>query len=152
MSKFDLNYNQIAASVEKKTYKYADVKDKLVKVAFDLVRFQDQTSDEIWQVQSADDGSPVIVAIYEEDQEKKEASNWSVQINKTAGEFNVFYKQTHLKKFASSAIGVDSSELETVRRFLPKKLATDKNLSTALLNALSAEEKAQVLKLYPELA
>ena len=152
MSKFSLDYNKIATFVEKKTHKYADVKDQLVKVAFDLVRFREDQSDELWQVQDADDGSPVIVALYEEDTAKKEASNWSVQINKTAGDFNVFYKQTHLKKFASSAIGVEPANLDTVRRFLPRKLSEDKSLSNALLNELPAEEKARVLKLYPELS
>jgi hypothetical protein len=152
MSKFNLNYNEIAETVDRKTYKYAYVKNKLVKVAFDLVRFQDQTTDELWQIQNADDGSPVIVALYEEDTDKKTASDWSVQINKTAGEFNVFYKQTHLKKFASSTIGVEPAELDTVKRFLPKKLAGDKSLATALLNELPKDERQKVLKLYPELA
>jgi|SRR5271166_36076 len=153
MSKFDLDYNHISASLNKKAFNYEDVKDKLVRVAFDLVRFTDSASDELWQIQNADDGSPVIVALYEEAQEgnAKEAA-WHVSVNKTAGDFNVFYKQEHIAKFAASSLGVEPSDLDTVRRFLPKRLETDKKLAAALLDSLTTTERIDLLRRHPELA
>ena len=46
--KFDVNYNNLDGVLNRpKFYKYSDVKGKLVKVAFDVVRFMEKENIEI---------------------------------------------------------------------------------------------------------
>ena len=148
MSKFDLNYNQLSSSIsyiDKKIFKYADVKDKIEKVAFDLIRFKDGDPDELWQVQNAEDGSYIVAKYEDEQKEVKTATKWETLVKE--GNINVFYKGQQITKIA----GVKADDIDTVKRFLPKKLATDKSFTSALLATLDEKTKEAVLKMYPEL-
>jgi hypothetical protein len=142
MMQYSVDYDALFNSVDpkQKTYKLADVKDKLVKVAFDVFRMKDGDPEELWQVQSADDGD-YIVARYETPVETKEAkSDWS--ITKAASGCNVFYKNRHITKIASNFDDV---------AFLPKKLGSDKSFVKSLLSTLDEHSRDAVLKAYPEL-
>jgi predicted ATP-dependent protease len=152
MSKsFSLDYNFLdTATTSKKTYKFADVKHKLVKVAFDVVKFND--SDELWQIQSADDGE-YIVARYETEKEDeiaktaaKKSSLWDAIASGT--NVDVFYKGFPITKIAAKQLGLSALE---VSAFLPNKLATDKVFVSALLSSLDKTAKETLLKSYPEL-
>jgi hypothetical protein len=149
MAKDGVNYSDLSNSlsyVEKRFFKLADVKHKLERVGFDIFKFKDGSSDELWQIQNADDGE-YIVAKYETDLPKASiASKWEVLTS--YGDINIFYKGQQITKFA----GVASDELDLVKRFLPEKLASDKNFVKALLNTLDEESKVSLLKSYPELA
>lgn len=151
MPKHILDYDAILTnSVNRQTYKLSEVKHRLEKVAFDIVRFKDSDVDELWQVQSADDGD-YIVAKYQdapEDQTKTaSAKTWDVVIADSA--INIFYKGHPVMKIAASS---DADQLATIKRFLPNKLATDKTFVSALLNSISTTAKASLLRQYPELA
>lgn len=149
MSLFELDYN-ILSNFDKKTYKLSEVKDKLIRVAFDVVRFKDGPIDELWEIQSADDGD-YIVARYNIDDEKsstvKEASAkspWEVIVKEGSNEVHLFYKGAAFSKF-------EHKDAETIKNFLPNKLATDQHFIKALLDTLSPGRQAEVKKLYPEL-
>ena len=74
MSKFAINYSSLENTIYKKAYRLEDVKDRIERVAFDVVRFKDDDNGaNLWQVQSSDDGD-YIVSIYEPDPEEKVAS------------------------------------------------------------------------------
>lgn len=145
MSKFSIDYQSLSNVVEKNSYKLADVNHRLEKVAFDLVRFKDGNPDELWQIQSADDGE-YIVAKYSDEVEKKASSPWEVVINKNSSEINIFYKNHPITKIASAEV-----DLSSVKRFLPEKLASDKNFSKALIASLDTDTQKKIVKLFPEL-
>src|SRR5574338_1313629 len=150
MPKFSIDYSGLA-KLTKKAYRLSDVKDQLETVAFDIVRFKDADKGaELWQVQSADDGD-YIVALYQPEEEKKEAA-WSVSINKTSAALQVSYKGDPLVRIAASKLGIPVSELSKVPGYLPEKLASNKKLVKALLNELPESTKKEVLNRYPELA
>lgn len=150
MSKFGINYSVLEPQIYKKAYRLSDVQGQLERVAFDIVRFKDgDKGAELWQVQSSDDGD-YIVAIYEEDT-VKQAKTWDVTINKIAGTLEVSYKGDPLVKVASQKLGIPITELDSVKNYLPEKLAENKKLVKALLNELSPGVKQEVLKKYPEL-
>ena len=67
MPKFSLDYNQIADIINKRKYALEDVKDKIVKVAFDIVRFKDSDLNQLWQIHHTDDGD-YITALYDEEE------------------------------------------------------------------------------------
>jgi hypothetical protein len=143
--RFSVDYNSLCASVDpqKKTFKLADIKHNLVKVAFDVFRMKDADPDELWQIQNSDDGD-YIVARYETPEEVKQASQKQWSVIPTKSGVNVFYKGRNITKIASDDVDVLSS-------FLPKKLETDKSFVKALLNTLDKDTKSAILKTYPEL-
>jgi len=155
MSKFQVDMDKLYNKLSKKVYKLSDVKDRLEKVAFDVVRFKDSNVEELWQIQSADDGD-YIVALYNDEQKDvvKEASAkpWSVSLNKTSKELNVFYKGDFITKIASSSLGFAEKELPDLERILPNKLAANERLAKALLKGLSTQHRLELCKKHPELS
>jgi len=152
MSKFGIDYSNLESKIYKKAYKLADVKDQLESVAFDIVKFRgDDSSSNLWQVHSADDGD-YIIALYQPEEESKTASPWQVDVIKTAGAIQISYKGDPLVKIASSKLGIPQTELDQVKEYLPSKLAENKNLVLALLKELPLSVKKEVLNKYPELA
>jgi hypothetical protein len=150
MSKFSIDYSTLQNNIYKNAYKLSDVKDHLEVVAFDVVRFKDgDKAADLWQVQSADDGE-YIVALYQTDEEKA-ANHWSVELNKTAGTIQVFYKGDALVNLASNKLGIPTAEVHKVKEYLPSKLAENKKLVKALLNELSVPVRKAVFEKYPEL-
>jgi len=156
MARFEVDYSVLDKKVANKVYKLSDVKHKLEKVAFDVVRFKDGNPEELWQIQSADDGE-FVVARYETEDAKEgqkitASTNWNVFVNKISSDINIFYKGRPITKIAASQLGVDPCDAETIQRFLPQKLATDKTFMKAFMNSLDANTKSELLKLYPELS
>ena len=82
MKKFAIDVDSLENKLQKKTaYRLEDVKDKVRKVAFDVVRFvdNDATIDGLWQIQKHDDGE-YIVAMYEDKpMAPVEKMSWSTQ-------------------------------------------------------------------------
>lgn len=154
MPKFSIDFNKLEDKVLNKTYKYEEVKDRLEKVAFDIVRFKDgDQASALWQVQSSDDGD-YIITLYEEpeDQLKTASKNpWDVSISKISNSLNIFYKGDPICKVSAKKLGIQDSELNFVGKFLPEKLASNEKLVKALLLELSDSAKNEVLSKYPEL-
>jgi hypothetical protein len=156
MQKFSIDYSVLTHSLTNKVYKLADVKDRLVKVAFDIVRFKDGPIDELWEVSQADDGD-YIVARYELDAPeptktasvKTASSNWAA--NFSNDNIHIAYKGQPIAKFAATELGLASAELPSACSFLPAKLASDEEFVKALLKALPQEKRDRLLSLYPEL-
>lgn len=153
MDKYSVDYNSLDNEVTRpKVYRYDEVKDKLIKVAFDIVRFREPSDiDGLWQIQSVDDGE-VIVARYEEDPKselKSTASEWAVVTNRAKTHVNVFYRNESIAKFAASELPVTDVDFLTEK--LPESLTKNEGLRKALLNSLSSAEKQELLKKFPEL-
>lgn len=150
MSKFSVDYSSLGQTIYKTAYRLNDVKDRIERVAFDIVRFKDEDKGaDLWQVQSADDGD-YIVALYQPEEEKI-ASTWDVSINKISGDLQVSYKGDPIVRVLASKIGIPRSELQKAEQYLPTKLAGNKKLVNALLNELNESAKKEVLSKYPEL-
>lgn len=137
-----------------KVFKYENVKHRLTKVAFDVVRFVDGDDvSGLWQVNQTDDGE-YIVAQYNDyvDQEvDKTASNWSAYPDKGGDNIHLFYKNDPVTKIATTSIGISKSEALMVADILPEKLDTNKILAEGLLMELSHDSRAQLLDNHPEL-
>jgi hypothetical protein len=151
----DIDFSKLLPLISA-THKLADVKHKLVTVAFDIVRFRDQDPEELWQIQNSDDGD-YIVARYENPSETEElptktasASPWEVSIDDKK-HLHIFYKNYQVAKLKASTLGLENADLDTVKRYLPNKLASDQSLVNSLLNTLSQTEKYHVCRTFPEL-
>lgn len=151
MSKFQIDLSSLDNTVHKKTYKLSEVKNRLEKVAFDIVRFKDgDNAADLWQVQSADDGE-YIVALYQPDEDEKKEASWEVMAS-AAGNLHISYKGEPIAKLAASKLGISRDKLAEVPLYLPAKLASNKKLVNALLKELQPSSKQELLAKYPELA
>lgn len=153
MPKFSLDYNQIADTIHKRKYALEDVKDKIVKVAFDIVRFKDSDLNHLWQIHHTNDGD-YITALYEEEDgalKKAEEKKWEVEVNKTANVIHVFYKKEPVCSLTSRDLGISESEITKTASFLPNSLEENKKLAKLVLSKLGKNVHSFVRK-YPELA
>jgi len=151
MPKFLVDLDQVARNMSKRAFKFADVQDKFERVAFDIFRKKDGNAEELWQVQNADDGD-YIVALYNDEEEKIATASvpaWSVIVKNA--DFHIFYKQDYLCKVAASQLGFENTDIELAQRYLPSKLASNKNLVKALFNTVNNETRKEWLAKYPEL-
>lgn len=152
MNKSAINYNNLETNLNRKVYKLADVKDKIEKVAFDVVRFVESDNiDDLWQIQHCHDGD-YIVAMYEDKQMTSTASEeifWKALADND--QVFVYYKNTPVTKISLASIGIPADEANLVRRYLPKKLASNKKLVNQLLNQLENDQKAELYRKFPEL-
>lgn len=151
MPKFSIDLDPVVHSMSKKTLKLADVQGKIEKIGFDIVRFHDAADDELWQIQSGDDGD-YIVALYDNDEKVVTASAkpWSVLVKNA--DLHIFYKQDHICKVAASQLGFQEQDLTLAKRYLPEKLAANKVLVKALLKSVDQDTSKAILSKYPELA
>lgn len=164
MDKYSINYDNLESDMNRpKYYKYADVKDRLVKVAFDIVKFQDASEDidGLWQIKATDDGE-IIVAMYEsplsaessKSSTKKTASvnsvSWEV-IPARDGSMNIFYKGEAIKRVASKEIDVDANNLASFCSDVANKLNSDVNFQKELFKEVPDTIKTALFGKYPEL-
>ena len=152
MDKHSVDYELMTERLSaKKAYKYNDVKDHLIKVAFDIVKFKDcDDIDGLWQIQSADDGE-IIVALYEEAPQLEVKSSWSAIPDKTASYVHLFYKNEPITKVAMDSLGIKGEETVAFVEALPKILAENESVRSAMLSELSSEDSSNLIKKYPEL-
>jgi hypothetical protein len=148
-----IDYDSLSQTVSTKIYKFSEVKHRLEKVAFDIVRFRDGNPDELWQVQNSADGDYIVARYTDAPEEttKTASSNlWEVLVSK-AGYLHVYFGGSPLAKFAASDLGLTAEDLDGVKRTLPTKLATDKRFVKALLQTLGQEHQEAILKANPEI-
>lgn len=153
MNKFSVDYSELTDRIyQQKVYRYEDVKERLVKVAFDIVRFREGDDiDGLWQIQATDDGE-VIVAVYEEQPAlEAKSSNWAAISDKTGSVVNIFYKGEPVVKFAVSTLGLSKEDTPSLIESLPDTLSRNAGLRGTMLKEMPADERNSLISKFPEL-
>lgn len=157
MNKFAVDFDLLDKKMkpQPKIYKLADVKDKIKKVSFDIVRFTDSDNlNELWQVKQTDEGD-VIVAMYDTSDkpvEKTSSTNlWNVIADNSKENLNVIYKNKAIKKLAASKFNIDKNDVLWFCKTLSKKFANDETFIKSFIEDLSEQDKAELIKEFPEL-
>lgn len=150
MNKFALDYSELQSKLTaKRAYPLAEVKDKIRKVAFDVVQFIDSNHiDELWKIER-DGDNEYIVAMYDEDDENKistsqnkvAASPWQVVLDNAKENIHIFYQSAPIKKIALASLGINSEEAYLVKKYLPNKLASDSSFLDNFIKSLTSAEK-----------
>jgi len=154
MKKFAVNYQNLETQLEDKpqVFRLADVKDKITRVAFDVVKFHDSDGlDGLWQIRQTDEGE-YIVATYDDSELTVEASvktPW--QAFQSGDEVHVFYKNDPVSKISLASIGIPAEEAKLFVSHLPQSLATNEKLAASMLKALGDEERKELFASHPEL-
>jgi hypothetical protein len=154
MKKFAVNYQELETQLEDKPriFRLADVKDKITRVAFDVVKFHDSDGlDGLWQIKQTDEGE-YIVATYDDSELTSEASvqtPWKAF--ERSGLVHVFYKNDPVAKISLASVGIPANEADLFVSHLPQGLATNKKLAASMLKELGDEERKELFASHPEL-
>lgn len=154
--KFSVDFDQLTQTMpSKKAYRLSDVAHRIEKVAYDVVRFRDNDdTEQLWKIHETPDG-PMIVALYndsgglvaESDMDNKK--EWEAIPDKTA--MHIFYKGEHLTSLGSDQLGVPVTEFNTLRRWLPEKLASDQEIQKELFGKIKYSSRQLIANRFPEL-
>lgn len=157
MNKFSIDYVDLEEKTGKKrVFKLEDVKDRIQKVAFDVVRFVDADDNlsGLWRVEHTFSGD-YIVAMYDEEGPREKTasapSNWEVYADNTNRFLTFFYKNEHVAKIAAEKLGLSSYNLGDEAKYLPKKLASNENLVKGLMQEVPFKTRFALFDKYPEL-
>lgn len=152
--KFTVNFDNLSQTLlPQRSYRLADVQDRIEKVAYDLVRFREnEDTDQLWKIQEGTDG-PVIVALYGDDGglsvESTEKNDWGALPDKSA--MHIYYKGEPLVSLSSDEMGIPADEFNVVCRWLPKKLASDDGLQKELFSKIASRSRELICERFPEL-
>ena len=119
MQKYSLDYEYLQP--KPKTFKLEDVKDRLEKVAFDVVRFVDDDTAGLWQINQTDDGE-YIVAQYEDHIETEKQSSWNAVLDKQGSNVNIFYGNSPVTKISVASLGLENNDAKYIERALTSSL------------------------------
>jgi|SRR5690606_32676585 len=153
--KFTVNFDNLSQTLlPQRSYRLADVQNRIEKVAYDLVRFRDnEDTEQLWKIQDGSDG-PVIVALYGEDgglavESNNEKNDWDALPDKSA--MHIYYKGEPLVSLSSSDMGIPETEFNIARRWLPKKLANDESLQKEIFSKVAGRSRELICQRFPEL-
>lgn len=148
MDKYTIDFNALDQTINApKKIKLAEVKDRIEKVGFDVVRFVDDKNKlNLWQVVDGD----YIVAMYDEPKEIT-TGNWSVESDRHNKSATIFYKDAPIKSIAFSELGIPEEEIKNFKSVLPERLSNNKDFVTSMLNSLDINYKKALFERYPEL-
>lgn len=152
MDKFTVDFTEIENHFKsKERIKLADVEDQIEKVAFGVVRFNNNVKTGLWEIVDGEDGNKYIAAMYDTDQ-KPTTGDWSVESDKMNKSATIFYKNTPITSLAFNEIGINEEDVPDFKKALPTKLASNSDLVNKMLSDLPSEYKSKIVNLYPELA
>lgn len=148
MKKFQIDFEELKQSVVPDgRVPLKGNEHRLVRVAFDLYRFKEGNVEELWQVQSSDDGE-FLVRTYDlsDEEEKKAEYKWMVELDKKGENLTIAYRNIPLSKIAVQKYGIKTAEeVQTFQRAIYSKLNTDEDFTYGFVNKLSSE-KQELLK------
>lgn len=161
MDKYTVNLEDLNNTLNgPKTIKYAEIRDQVRKVAFDVVTFRNDP-ETLWRVVQGEDGNDYIVSMYAEPEgqlsaaasdnvktaSKNEDNYWSVEVSKLGKDATIFYKNTPITKI--SVAGID--DVDYFKFSAPKLLNKNASMVSKMIGSLDEGYKKQILSMYPEL-
>ncbi len=119
---------------------------RMIRVAFDLFRLKNNDPEELWQVQSSDDGEFLVRTYVLPEDEKITTSDWTVIEDGKKANLTISYKGIPIKRIVTAEYdGVKTEEdVLTLQKALFRKLASD-DFVIKMFNSLS-ENKQEMLK------
>ena len=148
MEKYGIDFGVLDKQLNApKRIKLADVKDRIEKVGFGVVRFVDEKNKtNLWQVVDGE----YIVAMYDEE-EIVATAGWSVESDKFNKTATIFYKDMAVKNVAFAELGIAESDISNFKKVLPQRLASNQDLVRKMIESLDDTYKTIVVQAYPEL-
>lgn len=146
--KLDFGYLSSVINPDKSKVVYKGNEDSFVRIAFDLFKIKDNSSEDLWQIQADDDGVEYLVRTYETDDKEVEASKWSVGINKTASHLTVSYHGMPIHRLDIKDYGIDNVlDAIVLRDVVREKLAKNTEFVAKFANELPQEKRDMLVEM-----
>ena len=139
---------------DKSRVPYDENKDNFTKIAFDVFQANGTPSESLWVLQDGDDGKQYLVAMYDDvdtDVEIKAHSYWKALSDKNKSNLTLFYKDTPIRRFASSEFGFTKQDIHIFEKVLLEKLSSDKNFVSKMIDDQPNNVKEYLLNKFPEI-
>ena len=148
MEKYGIDFNTLDKQFNApKRIKLADVRGRIEKIGFGVVRFMDEKNKtNLWQIVDGE----YIVAMYD-DAPNTTNGDWSIESDKLNKGATIFYKNTPIKSLAFSEFGIKEDEVQTFKKVIPERLASNKSLVRSMLNNIDEKYRNELFGKYPEL-
>jgi hypothetical protein len=148
--KFDIDWIELDSAVNPAPVAELDfvrVASQFRKVAFDVYEKIGETG--LWELREKEDGTKVLVALYEEDMPKTataSASAWTATANRAGDAVTLQYNGVPVVKMASAQYGFTSEEAGQFASFIAAKATNGgKEFVERLAGSLSAAARAHLL-------
>jgi hypothetical protein len=110
-----------------------------------MVRFKDGGPEELWQIQSNDDGEFLVRTFNLPEEENVVTSNWKVMLDKKEENITIAYDNMSLKRIACSDYEVNNTkEALLLRDTIYEKLNKDEEFVKKFYLALPLEKQASI--------
>lgn len=150
-----LDWKRLATDITPETGKvlYGPNKNLFTKVAFDVFRLNNAPIDSLWTLEDGDDGEQYLVARYEDEESKLEAKgSWMALSDSDKKNITLLYKDSPIKRFASTEYQFTPEDIHIFQRTLIEKLSSDKEFINKLLKSQPEDKRKLLIKQFPELA
>jgi len=142
MDKFGIDFSGIAKMMDNNHLPVQGNEHRMIRVAFDLFRLKGDEAEDLWQVQSADDGDFLVRTYSLPDDEIEVESDWSVMADKKCAHFTITYKNVPIKRIDAADHGAETPEDgKVLQGVIFRKLASDAKFVEALIGSLPKEKK-----------
>lgn len=145
MEKFELDYKSLSNVVDPDTSRIPlkGNEHRIIRVAFDMVRFKDSGPEELWQVQSNDDGEFLVRTFDISNEENIVTSNWKVMLDKKEENITVAYQDVPIKRIACKQYGAcDTKKAWMLRDTIYERLNNDQKFIKSFYFSLPCEKQA----------
>ena len=151
MGKFDLDFNDVAKVVypDKNKIPVKGNENRMVRVAFDLFRLRDNPPEDLWQVQSDDDGAEFLVRTFSlPEDEITVKSSWSIIADNKQENLTIAYKNIPISKIACSQYDARTpKDIEILKKTLFISLSVDNKFVNKYFNSLPKIKKEALKEL-----
>lgn len=151
MEKFELDFNFLGKAVDpdKSRIPLKGNEDRIVKVALDMVRFKDGGPEELWQIQSNDDGEFLVRTFDVSEEEVIKSSNWKVLLDKKEENITIAYQNVPIKRIACADYSINNiKEALLLRDTIYDRLNNDNKFVKHLINSVSTEKQAYLVEMF----
>lgn len=150
-----LDWTKLASNVVPDNTKipYEPNKHLFKKVAFDVFQMNSAQKESLWSLESDEDGSQYLVALYDDDQSDglESKSNWQALSDKESKNITLTYKDVPIKRFASQDYGFDANDIHLFQKSLVGLLNSNPSVVSEMLRSQSKERLGIIAQHFPEL-
>jgi hypothetical protein len=123
---------------------------KIKKVAFDVYKVYKDQYDSLWTLEKEADGSEYLVRGDKPTFDYSKDGEWSVANDYDHSSVTVNYKGVPICSFACRDFGVDSSNIDVLKKTILHKVSSDREFVAKVLNEQSKLKAQALLTTFPE--
>jgi hypothetical protein len=123
---------------------------KLKKVAFDVYKIYKDQYEGLWTLEKEADGSEFLVRASNPQYDYTKQGEWSVANDYDHSSVTVNYKGVPICSFACNDFGVDSGNIDILKKTILEKVSSDNEFVSKVLSEQNQNKVSAILTTFPE--